>query len=342
VRSILKRVGIVGIGSYLPDKVLSNVDLETMVHTSDEWIRDRTGIRERRIAGAKNASSDLGAKAAEKAIQNARLHVDDIDLIIAASASPDKIFPSTACIIQNKIGATKAAAFDVQAGCTGFVYGLTTAVQYILGGLYRNVLVVGTEVLSKIVDWEDRNTCVLFGDGAGAVVMSEVQNGGVLASILGSDGSGAELLELPAGGSREPAGDDTVANRRHYIKMSGNEVFKFAVRILDESTRKVLEKANLPLKDIDFIIPHQANTRIIDAAIKRLKFPRQKVLVNLHMYGNMSSASIPVALDEAFRDGRVKRGNKIVLVGFGAGLTWGANLLEWNLDNKLRQDQEEF
>lgn len=326
-------MGIIGIGSYLPSKVLSNIDLEEMVDTSDEWISDRTGIRERRIADSGYAASDLGAKAAIKAIEHAQLAVEDIDLIISASASPDKIFPSTACIIQDKIGAVKAAAFDVQAGCTGFVYGLTTAVQYILGGLYKNVLVVGAEVLSKITDWEDRNTCVLFGDGAGAVVVSEVGDGGILASILGSDGGGAKLLELPAGGSREPAGDDTVKNRRHYIKMSGNEVFKFAVKILDKTTRGVLQKGNLSLEEVDYIIPHQANTRIIDASIKRLKLPRHKMLINLDKYGNMSSASIPVALDEAYRDGKVKKGNKIVLVGFGAGLTWGANLLEWNLNN---------
>lgn len=312
---------------------MTNIDLEKMVDTQDTWIRERTGISQRRIADEKTASSDLGARAAERALFKAKLNPEDIDLIIATSASPDKIFPSTACIIQDKIGAKRAAAFDLQAGCSGFVYGLTTAVQYILAGLYKNILVVGTEVLSKLTDWQDRNTCILFGDGAGAAVVSEVSHGGILASLLGSDGSGAELLEIPAGGSREPAGDETLKNRRHFIKMSGHEVFKFAVKILDESTRRIIEKANLPLEDIDFIIPHQANTRIIDAAIKRLKFPRERVLVNLQKYGNMSSASIPVALDEAYRDGKVKKGHKIVLVGFGAGLTWGANLLEWNLEN---------
>jgi 3-oxoacyl-[acyl-carrier-protein] synthase-3 len=243
------------------------------------------------------------------------------------------IFPSTACIIQSKIGAVNAAAFDIQAGCTGFVYALTSAVQFIGTGLYKNILVIGAEMLSRITDWKDRNTCVLFGDGAGAAVVSEVEEGGILSSVLGADGTGADLLALPAGGSKEPANPDTITNRRHYINMNGNEVFKFAVRILEEAARKAVEKANLTIEDVDFIIPHQANIRIIDAAIKRLKFPREQVVVNLDKYGNMSSASIPVALDEAYRDKKIKKGDKLILVGFGAGLTWGANLLEWNLED---------
>ena len=219
----------------------------------------------------------------------------------------------------------------MQAGCSGFIYGVTTAAQCIATGQFRNALVVGAEVLSKFTDWEDRNTCVLFGDGAGAAVLGQVESGGVLASILGADGGGADLLELPAGGTKEPASFETVKNHRHYIKMNGNEVFKFAVKILEDSVKKVVAKADLTLEDINYIIPHQANIRIIDAAVKRLKFPREQVIVNLDKYGNMSSASIPVALDEALNAGRIQKGDKIVMVGFGAGLTWGANLIEWSL-----------
>lgn len=325
------KAGIIGIGSYLPDKVISNYDLEKKVDTSNEWIIERTGISYRRKADDNICSSDLGAEAAKLSIKDANLEPEDIDLIISASSSPDRIFPATACIIQNKIRAKNAAAFDIQAACTGFIYALTTAAQFIVGGQYKNILVVGSEVLSKVTDWEDRNTCVLFGDGAGAVVLSKVKWGGVINSILGADGNGSELLELPAGGTKEPADFDTVKKRRHYIKMSGNEVFKFAVKVFEDCTRKVIKEADLSLNDIDLIIPHQANIRIIDAAIKRLKFPRDRVVVNLSNYGNMSSASIPVALDEAFRMGRIKKGHKIILIGFGAGLTWGANLIDWNL-----------
>ncbi|WP_213951256.1 MULTISPECIES: beta-ketoacyl-ACP synthase III [Tepidanaerobacter] len=325
------RVGIIGTGSYLPDSILSNFDLEKIVNTSNEWIVERTGISYRRKADDDVCSSDLGAEAAKIAIGKAGLSFEDIDLIISASSSPDKFFPSTACIIQSKIGAKNAAAFDLQAGCSGFIYGVTTAAQYIATGQFRNALVVGAEVLSKFTDWEDRNTCVLFGDGAGAAVLSQVESGGVLASILGADGGGADLLELPAGGTKEPASFETVKNHRHYIKMNGNEVFKFAVKILEDSVKKVVAKADLTLEDINYIIPHQANIRIIDAAVKRLKFPREQVIVNLDKYGNMSSASIPVALDEALNAGRIQKGDKIVMVGFGAGLTWGANLIEWSL-----------
>lgn len=327
----MNKAGIIGIGSYVPDRVLSNADLEKLVDTSDEWIKTRTGISFRRIGPENACTSDMGAEAARRALENAKLFPEDIDLIIVASATPDMIFPSTACIIQNKIGAVNAAAFDIQAGCTGFIYALTSAVQFITAGSYKNILVIGAEMLSRITDWQDRNTCVLFGDGAGAAVISEVEEGGILSSVLGADGKGADLLTLPAGGSKEPASPDTVANRRHYINMNGNEVFKFAVRILEEAAKKASEKAGRQVADLDYIVPHQANMRIIDAAIKRLKFPREHVVVNLDKYGNMSSASIPVALDEAYRDKKIKKGNMVLLVGFGAGLTWGANLLEWSL-----------
>lgn len=325
------RAGIIGIGSFLPDKVMPNSELEKIVDTTNEWIVERTGILNRRIAQAHISSSDLGAEAARLAIKDANLKAEDIDMIISASSSPDCTFPATACIIQDKIRAINAAAFDIQAACTGFVYGLTTAAQFIMTGKYKNVLVVGSEVLSKVTDWQDRNTCILFGDGAGAVVVSQVQKGGITTSFLGADGSGANLLELPAGGTKEPADYDTVKNRRHYIKMNGNEVFKFAVKVFESSTRRVVEKANLTVDDIDLIIPHQANIRIIDAAVRRLKFPIERVMVNLDKYGNMSSASIPVAMHEAVRMGKIKKGDKIILVAFGAGLTWGAVLIEWNL-----------
>jgi 3-oxoacyl-[acyl-carrier-protein] synthase-3 len=327
------RAGIIGLGSYTPEKVLTNRDLEKMVETSDEWIRERTGISFRRIADESMATSDLAAKAALEAIEMAGIGPDELDLIIGATVTPDMMFPSTACIVQHKIKASRAAAFDLSAGCTGFIYALTVAAQFVASGMYRNVLVFGAEILSKIVDWQDRNTCVLFGDGAGAAVVSVVESGGILESVLGADGGGKDLLFIPAGGSKEPASIETVKERKHFIKMNGNEVFKFAVKIMEESTRKVLEKANLTPQEIDLIVPHQANIRIIEAATKRLNISKEKVMVNIDRYGNMSAASIPVALYEAFKARKIKKGDKVVLVGFGAGLTWGANLIEWSLSN---------
>ncbi|MDN5331134.1 MAG: 3-oxoacyl-[acyl-carrier-protein] synthase [Tepidanaerobacteraceae bacterium] len=325
------RAGIIGLGSYTPEKVLTNRDLEKMVETSDEWIRERTGISFRRIADESMATSDLAAKAALEAIEMAGRGPDELDLIIGATVTPDMMFPSTACIVQHKIKASRAAAFDLSAGCSGFIYALTVAAQFVASGMYRNVLVFGAEILSKIVDWQDRNTCVLFGDGAGAAVVSVVESGGILESVLGADGGGKDLLFIPAGGSKEPASIETVKERKHFIKMNGNEVFKFAVKIMEESTRKVLEKANLTPQEIDLIVPHQANIRIIEAATKRLNISKEKVMVNIDRYGNMSAASIPVALYEAFKARKIKKGDKVVLVGFGAGLTWGANLIEWSL-----------
>ncbi|WP_066353304.1 beta-ketoacyl-ACP synthase III [Fervidicola ferrireducens] len=327
------RAGIIGLGSYTPEKVLTNRDLEKMVETSDEWIRERTGISFRRIADECMATSDLAAKAALEAIEMAGIGPDELDLIIGATVTPDMMFPSTACIVQHKIKASRAAAFDLSAGCTGFIYALTVAAQFVASGMYRNVLVFGAEILSKIVDWQDRNTCVLFGDGAGAAVVSVVESGGILESVLGADGGGKDLLFIPAGGSKEPASIETVKERKHFIKMNGNEVFKFAVKIMEESTRKVLEKANLTPQEVDLVVPHQANIRIIEAATKRLNISKEKVMVNIDRYGNMSAASIPVALYEAFKARKIKKGDKVVLVGFGAGLTWGANLIEWSLSN---------
>ncbi|MCF6095816.1 ketoacyl-ACP synthase III [Thermovorax subterraneus] len=325
------RPGIIGLGSYVPERVLTNQDLEKMVETSDEWIRERTGISFRRIADEDMATSDLAAKAAREAIEMAGVKPEDLDLIIGATVTPDMMFPSTACIVQHEIKATRAAAFDLSAGCTGFIYALTVAAQFVASGMYRNVLVFGAEILSKIVDWQDRNTCVLFGDGAGAAVVSAVESGGILESILGADGGGKDLLFIPAGGSKEPASFDTIKERKHFIKMNGNEVFKFAVKIMEESTRKVLEKANLTPQDVDLVVPHQANVRIIEAATRRLNISKEKVMVNIDRYGNMSAASIPVALYEAYKARKIKKGDKVVLVGFGAGLTWGANLIEWSL-----------
>ncbi len=323
-------VGILGTGAYLPEKVLTNFDLEKMVDTSDEWIRTRTGIRERRIVTENLASSDLAYQASLEALKNANLTPDDIDLIIVATITPDHLFPSTACILQEKLGAKRAAAMDISAACSGFLYGITTATQFIQNGLYNNALVIGVEVLSKITDWTDRNTCVLFGDGAGAAVIGKVKDGfGFLAFELGADGSGGNLLIQKAGGSRLPASIDTVKEKLHFIYMAGSEVFKFAVRIMENASINVIEKAGLTKDDINFLVPHQANFRIIDAARKKLELAEDKVVINLDRYGNMSSASIPIALHEAVLDNRIKDGENIVMVGFGGGLTWGAAVMRW-------------
>lgn len=323
-------VGISGVGSCLPDKVLTNFDLSQMVDTSNEWIVERTGIEERRIADKDISTSDLGTKAALKALKDANLKPEEIDLIIVATITPDYSFPSTACIIQDKIGAINAAAFDLNAGCTGFVYGMATGVNFIKSGVYEKVLIIGAEVLSKIVDWEDRNTCVLFGDGAGACVLERCEEGyGILASQLGSDGKNHEVLIQPGGGSKDPASIESLANNLHYIKMDGKEVFKFAVRTMERASTSVLKKANIEIEELDFLVPHQANIRIIDSARKKLKLSTDKVYVNLNKYGNMSSASIPVALDEAVKNHKIKKGDTVLLVAFGAGLTWGSTVLKW-------------
>lgn len=323
-------VAIVGIGSAMPERIVTNEDLTRIVDTSDEWIRTRTGICQRRIADEQTATSDLCVTAAARALADAGISAEELDLIIVATVTPDMLFPATACLVQDRIGAKNAGAFDLSAGCSGFIYGLATGSQFIAGGLYNTVLVVGAETLSKIVDWQDRNTCVLFGDGAGAAVLKRAPEGrGILAFHLGSDGSGGDLLSIPAGGSRLPASAQTIAKRQHYLQMSGNEVFKFAVKVMAEASVKVLEKCNKTKEDIDFLIPHQANTRIIDAAVKRLGLSGDKVYVNLDRYGNTSAASVPVALDEAVKEGQIKKGDIIVLVAFGAGLTWGASVIEW-------------
>ena len=327
----MRSVGILATGSHTPEKVLTNFDLEKMVETSDEWIVSRTGIRERRICGPDEASSDLALEAAKKALAKANVSAEELDMIIVATVTPDMMFPSTACILQEKLGAKKAAALDVSAACTGFLYVIATGSQFIASGLYRYVLVIGVETLSKITNYEDRNTCVLFGDGAGAALLGPVQEGyGFQAFELGADGSGGQLLCLPGGGSRTPASAESVTNNLHYISMAGGEVFKFAVRVMNSATEAVLEKSGVAKDDIDLLVPHQANKRIIDSAVQRFGLSEDKVAINLHRYGNMSSASIPVALDEAIQEGRLKEGDNVVLVGFGGGLTWGATLLKWS------------
>jgi len=324
-------VGISGVGSFVPDNRVSNDDLSKIVDTSHEWIVERTGIHERRILDKDMATSDTATIAAQRALEDANLKAEDIDLIILATVTADHAFPSTACIVQKNIGAIKAAAFDINAGCSGFVYGLTLGESFIKSGVYKKVLVIGAETLSRIIDWQDRNTCVLFGDGAGACILERCEEGfGILSSELGSDGSNGEVLIQQAGGSKYPTSQETLDKRLHFIKMDGKEVFKFAVRVMEKASINVLEKANLGLEELDFLIPHQANTRIIDAAAKKLKLEKDKIYVNLNKYGNMSSASIPVALDEAIKEKRIKKGDNVLLVAFGAGLTWASMVLKWN------------
>ena len=324
------RVGILGTGSYLPEKVMTNDDLSKFVDTNDEWIRTRTGIRERRIAVENEATSDLAYKAAEKAIENAKIDKNEIDLVIVATMSPDHITPATAAIVQDKLG-INAAAFDLSAACTGFVYAFTTGYSFVKSGIYKKVLVIGAETMSRILDWEDRTTCVLFGDGAGAVVLGQIENGGYIASHLVSDGSGAEDVIIPAGGSRNPVSKEEIDKREIYFKMKGSDVFKFAVRAFPETVENVLAQGNTTADDVDMFIPHQANIRIIESIAKRFKQPLDKFYVNLQRYGNTSGASIPLALDEANKEGKLKKGDKVVMVGFGGGLTYGSILLEWSI-----------
>lgn len=326
----LRPVGIIGTGKYVPEKILTNSDLEKMVDTNDEWIVSRTGIRERHIAAPDQATSDLAYEAALKALESAGMTGSDLDLIIVATITPDSSFPSTACILQDKLGAKGAAAFDLSAACSGFVYGLATATSFIQSGMYTNALVIGADCLSRITDYTDRNTCVLFGDGAGAVVVGEVPEGrGFKAFDLGAEGAGGSLLHIEGGGSRLPASAETIENKKHYIYMNGREVFKFAVRVMGTATIEVLRKAGLDRTDVDLFVPHQANVRIIQSAMQRLELPEEKVVVNVDKYANTSAASIPLALVEAAEEGRMKAGDTVLMVGFGGGLTWGASVLVW-------------
>ncbi len=323
-------VGIIGTGYYAPEKIVTNADLEKLVDTNDEWIVERTGISERRVVDEHVTTSDIAVRAAQDALNNAGVKAEEIELIIVATLTPDMMFPSTACIVQHKLNAGNAAAFDLSAACSGFAYALSVGSQFIKSGMYKKVLVIAAEVLSKITNWEDRNTCVLFGDGAGAAVLGAVEEGyGILGVELGADGSGGEFLYMPAGGSLHPATVDTIANKMHYIHMNGNEVFKFAIKIMGEAALKALKSAGLETKDVDCLIPHQANIRIIKSAAKRLSLPMDKVFVNVNKYGNTSAASIPIALAEAAKERRFKKGDIVVLVGFGAGLTWASCVLKW-------------
>ena len=305
-----------------------------MVDTSDEWIKSRTGIKQRYIAADNQTTGDLAYHASRKALEKANLKAENLDMIIVATVTPDMPFPATSCILEDRLGAANAATFDLEAGCSGFVYGLSVASQFIETGMYDNILVVGAETLSKIMDWEDRNTCVLFGDGAGAAVVQSVEKGGFISFDLGSDGSGGDSLYMPGGGSLHPATEKTVNDRLHYIKMEGNQVFKFAVKRMSQSSIDVVNEAGFEPEDVDLFIPHQANTRIINSAAKRLNLENDEVYVNLPEYGNTSSASVPIAMAEARNKGLIKNGDKIVLVAFGAGLTWASAFLEWNEEGK--------
>ncbi len=321
---------VVGWGKYIPQRVLTNDDLSRMVDTSDEWIRTRTGIRERRLVKDGETTASMAVQAARQALEVARFNPSQLDLIVVATITPDYLFPATACLVQDMLGATHAAAFDLLAGCSGFIYGLNIAAHLLSSGAYQTALVIGAETLSRITDWSDRATCVLFGDGAGAVILQADENeGGVLATTLGSDGSGGDILRLPAGGSYAPASHQTVEEGLHFIQMKGRDVFKFAVNKIPAATREVLEKAGLTLDDLDLLIPHQANQRIIEAAARFLALPPEAVYSNLEWYGNTSTASIPIALSEAVEKGRIQTGDLVVCVGFGAGLTWGAAAIRW-------------
>jgi len=325
-----RAVHIVGTGSYVPDRILTNADLEKMVDTTDEWITSRSGIKERRIAPDWMCTSDMGTEAARRAMEQAGVREDEIDLIICATITPDMPLPNTACIIQHKLGAKRAAAFDLEAACSGFLYGMEIGQQFITSGTFDTVLVIGAEKLSTIVDWQDRSTCVLFGDGAGAVVLrSRGDEHGILTTCMGADGSKSDILLMPAGGAKFPASKESVSSRMHVIKMEGKEVFKSAVIAMQTAAEEALRKCNLTVADIKCIIPHQANLRIIDALADRLGAPKDKVYVNLHRYGNVSAASVAIALDEAAREGRFQRGDFILLVVFGSGLTWASCVIQW-------------
>jgi 3-oxoacyl-[acyl-carrier-protein] synthase III len=321
-RATGRRVSITGLGCYVPEKVLTNDDLATMVDTSDEWIRSRTGIRERRIAAETEAMSDLSLPAARAALAHAGVEPSEIDLIIVATITPDMAFPATAALVADQLGCTDAAAYDLSAGCTGFMYAIAQAHATIAAGLAHRALVIGGDVLSRVLDWTDRSTLVLFGDGAGAVVLEHVDEGGFLGFELGADGAGAKELLYPGSGSR-------IAEERGHLTMNGREVFKFATRILVTSAQAILERCELTVDDVDVYVPHQANVRIIDHAVNKLGFPKEKVVVNVDRYGNTSSGSIPLALADASASGLLRPGSLVLMTGMGAGLTWGSALMHW-------------
>ncbi|MBI3011858.1 MAG: ketoacyl-ACP synthase III [Candidatus Omnitrophica bacterium] len=324
-----RRIGIIGLGMHVPPKVLTNSDLEKIVDTNDEWIQSRTGIRERRVVEPGTTTSDIACLAAHDALKAAQLDPRDLDLLIVATATPDMLFPSTSCLVQHRLGASAAVCFDLSAACSGSVFAMVTAQQYLLTGRYRNALIIGAEVLSSFIDWTDRSTCVLFGDGAGACVMAPVKRGGILATDMGSDGSAASLLYMPGGGSKHPPSHRSVDQRMHFLRMNGGEVFKVAVRRMADSAKRVVKQATLKPEHVECFIPHQANIRIIEAVAKRAALPLEKVYMNLQRYGNTSAASNLIALYEAVQEGVVTRGDHVVMVAFGAGLTWGSLLLQW-------------
>lgn len=324
------KTGIIGLGMYLPDNILTNKELEKMVDTTDEWITSRTGIKERRIARNDQATSDMAVNAAREALKDAHLKPEDIDLILVATITPDMFFPATACIVQAKLGAREVPAFDVSVACSGFIYGLAIASQFISLGTYKHALVIASEKLSAITDWNDRATCVLFGDGAGAAVLGPVAEGGILSICLGADGKEGDLIKLPAGGSRIPATKASIEGGLHFIKMNGSELFKHAVKIMADAALGATTPLGLKAEDIKLVIPHQANERILNAAAKRLGLKKDQIYLNLVKYGNMSAASSAVALVEAVQKGLIKKGDKIVLDAFGGGLTWGAMVIEWS------------
>lgn len=322
-----KRAGIIGIGSYVPERTLTNFDLEKMVDTTDKWIVERSGISERRIAEDNMATSDMAVKAAEQALVEAGVKPEEIGLIIVATVTPDHFFPSTACLVQNRIGAVNAAAYDISAACAGFIYALSNAWQYIRTGVYQYVLIIGADALSKITDWEDRNTCVLFGDGAGAFLLGEVEEGGILSSHMGSDGTGADYLTCPAV-YFSPEEEEKRKGRKHTTCMNGQEVFKFAVKIMPYAFEKALEGAGMSAETIDWFIPHQANLRIIEVAAKKFNISMDKFIVTLQKFGNTSSSSVPIALAEGIRNGQIKKGDTLAMAAFGAGLTWASAIVQ--------------
>lgn len=330
MRKTGKRIKITGTGIYAPDKILTNADLEKIVDTSDEWIVTRTGIKERRVASEDQATSDLAIEAGRQALNSAGLKAKDIDLIIVGTSTPDTIFPSTGCWVQKGLGAGNVPAFDISAGCTGFLYGMILAEGLILSGAHKRILLIGGELLTKITNMKDRNTCVLFGDAAGAVVLEESDDeSGMLSSYWKADGNLGELLYLPAGGSRIPATVKSIAEELHYLRMKGNEVFKYAVKRMGEAALEALKSAGLKKEDIDYLLPHQANIRIIEATGRRLKLPREKVFSNIHKYGNVSVASIPISIHELYEEGKLNEGNIVLMVAFGAGFTWAAVAYRW-------------
>ncbi|HTQ49279.1 MAG TPA: beta-ketoacyl-ACP synthase III [Candidatus Acidoferrales bacterium] len=321
---------ITGVGSYVPARILTNADLEKIVDTSDEWITSRTGIKERRQAAKNEFTSDMAVKAAQRAMKMAGVTAEQIDLIIVATITPDMPFPATACLVQQKLGARRVAAFDLEAACSGFIYGLEIGQQFIMSRTYDTVLVIGAEKLSSIVNWNDRNTCVLFGDGAGAAILQNRLNAhGLLTAVMGADGGKADLLFMPGGGSRSPATADTVAGKLHYLQMEGRETFKNAVQAMCTAAQEALHRCELDISKIKCIIPHQANRRIIDAVGQRLGAAPEQLFVNVNRYGNTSAASVAIALDEAVASGKIRRGDLVLLIVFGAGLTWGAAVIEW-------------